>query len=285
MAADAGAKNLLYVVIPTENVQGVVNAYSYPDGTLEGQITDLAYPDGDCTDPNGDLYVTDTGPSHNRIVEFAHGGTHPIRKLSVPGYYAYSCAIDPINGDLAVADVGNAQGQGIDVVVFRQAKGRPRVYTDSDFLNFLYCAYDNAHDLFVDGHYPGGYQLPKVAELPRRGKSLVTLNLNYQPGWLSSVQWDGKYVAIGQGVKPSIFRYKIVGTNAIYVGSTALTDSTVLLQFILTGKRAIVLNGYYDRYISREEVLIYNYPAGGDSTQTFINPDTVLGSIALSRRR
>ncbi|MBV8147611.1 MAG: hypothetical protein JO092_00805, partial [Candidatus Eremiobacteraeota bacterium] len=210
MAPDTGATDLLYVVYPTLEE---VYAYSYPQGVLKGQITGLTNVGGDCTDPKGDLYITDAAPSGNKIVEFAHGGTRPMRSLPVPGTNAFSCAVDPNSGDLAVADIGTQQGQGAEIAVYREAKGQPKAYTDPDFLDYYYCGYDDAGDLFVDGHYPAGYERPKFAELPHGGTSLLTLNLNYAVGWLSGIQWDGKYLAVGQAVKPYIYRFEISGTT------------------------------------------------------------------------
>jgi hypothetical protein len=282
MATGAGAKDLLYVVIPTVNTQGTVNIYSFPQGTLEGQITDLTNPGGDCSDARGDIYVTDATPSGNRIVEYAHGSTQPTRMLSVPGANPFSCAVDPTNGDLAVTNYGTTQGRGATIAIFHKAKGQPQTYEGLDFLNYAYCSYSRADDLFIDGHYFQGYEVPKFAQVT--GKSLLPLDLNYEIGWISSVQWDGRYLAVGQAVKPYIFRFSISGTKGTLVGSTPLTDAYDAFQFVIAGKKAIVANlYYYDRYIARFDVLVYNYPQGGNSTQRIMTSDTGLFSIALSR--
>jgi hypothetical protein len=286
MAPDAGTKNLLYVVYPTVNVDGWIDAYSYPQGVLEGQITGLTNPGGDCTDANGNLYVTDAPSSGGAIVEYAHGGTTAIRTLSVPGTNAFSCAVSPATGDLAVMDYGDTAGKGASVEVFRKAKGSPKTYLDSEFLNYAYCAYDDAGNLFVDGKYPGGYEEPKFAELPHNGKSLLTLTLNYEIGWLSGLQWDGKYLAVGQGVKPYIYRFTIGGTNGTLVGSTPLTDATDAFQFVFAGKKVIAANQFfYDRYEYEWDVLVYDYPKGGVSIEQigYEIGGSALDSVALSR--
>lgn len=285
MLPEAKSRDLLYVVIPTVNVRGSVNVYAYPQGTLEGQITDLTYPYGECADAEGNVYVTDLGVRQNTIVEYAHGGTQPLRTLQLPSYNAASCAVDPVNGDLAVTEPGRL-GKGANVAVFHKAGGRPRTYTDPDLSDYVYCAYDNSDDLFVDGHYPGGYQLPKVAELPRGGSSMLTIDLDVQPGWLSSVQWDGKYLAVGQAVTPSIMRYRISGSTGTLVGSTMLSDATNAYQFVFAGKRVIVANYYFFGYLFEYDVLVYHYPQGGNSAQQlFKGANLIVGSIALSRHR
>lgn len=287
IAADASTKDLLYVVYPTEHIEGTIDLYSYPQGELEGQIGGLSGPLGDCSDKVGNVYVTDVEPSGNTIVEFAHGGTQPIRTLSVPtGRNPYSCAVDPKTGDLAVTNYGDTAGDGASLLIYRKAKGRPKSYTDPQFLNYAYCTYDNAGDLFVDGKYPRGYELPIFGEIPRGAKSMETISLDYGIGWLSGLQWDGKYLAVGQGVKPYIFEFLINGTSGTRVGSTPLTDATWLEQFILAGKRIIAVNIFFhDRYEYEYDVLVYNYPQGGYSTSR-IGYDIGGGdisSVALSR--
>ncbi|HLY02896.1 MAG TPA: hypothetical protein VKR56_10455 [Candidatus Cybelea sp.] len=292
MRPEAKNKDLLYVVYPTVDSEGTIDAYSYPQGVLEGQITGLSNPGGDCTDAAGNLYVTNATTSENSIVEFAHGGTQPIRSLSVPGYAAFSCAVDPTSGDLAVTSYGTMEGGRGDVAVYHNAKGSPRIYSDSnlshsDFINYAYCAYDSAGDLFVDGKYPVGYEVPIFGEVPRGGKSLVALNLNEGIGWISGLQWDGKYLAVGQAVKPYIFRFKISGTTGTLVGSTPLTDATDAFQFVFAGNKVIVANQwFYDRYEYEWDVLVYNYPKGGTSTERIAYKIGGSGfdSIALSRR-
>jgi hypothetical protein len=209
----------------------------------------------------------------------------------VPGVNAVSCAVDPTNGELAVTDYGNEKGNGAMVVVYPKAKGSPRLYIDSnlsssDFLNYAYCGYDNTDDLFVDGTHTAGYESPIVAELPRGGTALLTLKLSQGIGWLSGVQWDGKYLAVGQAVKPYIFRYKISGTTGTLVSATPLSDATNAFQFVFAGKRVVVSNYYFeDRYIYKWNVLIYKYPAGGNSTQEIPTNGFPVSSVALSRRR
>lgn len=291
IAADARTKDLLYVVYPSVGSQfpGVIDLYSYPQGILEGQITGLNSPGGDCSDSNGNIYVTNYDPKKNTVVEFAHGGTKPIRKLVVSsGTNPFSCAVDPATGDLAVMNYGNTAGDGASVLIYRKAKGRPKSYTDSQFLNYAYCTYDNAGNLFIDGKYPGGYEVPIFGEIPRGATSMETINLNYEIGWLSNLQWDGKYLAVGQGVNPYIFQFQINGTSGTRVGSTPLTDATWLEQFVLAGKHLIAVNIFFhDRYEYEWDVLLYDYPWGGYPTGeiAYNIGGGAISSIALSRKK
>ncbi len=282
MAAGANTKKLLYVTEPTN---GSVGVYSYPQGDFEGQLTGFNYPYGDCTDKKGNVYITDY--NRNALVEYAHGGTEPIRTLSLPGTGPWSCAVDPAGGNLAVTNAGSVSGAGANVAIYRKARGAPKTYTDRAILSYAYCAYDDAGDLYVDGVPAKGYGYDfELAELARGAKSLEAVNLEYGTSWMGALQWDGNYLAVGQPVTPHILRYTMSAGYGTYVGSTTLTGAYEARQFIIAGSKAVVVNQYYvDRYIARWDVLIFNYPAGGPETEDFLEPDTIVGSVALSHRK
>jgi hypothetical protein len=272
-------KDLLYVANYNR-----VRVFSFPRWGYEGDLTGVSHPYGVCTDHQGHVYITDYG--NNDIVEYVHGGGQPVRSLSVPGNSPFGCAVDPKSGDLAVSSYGDANGGGAGVAVYRKAKGTPEVYTDPDLVNYANCTYDDSGNLFVNGTYPRGYGNEKLAELPHRGRALRTVNLDYEPGWVGGVQWDGQYLALGQAVLPYILRYQIANGSGTLVGSTKLTDAYDAQNFILVGGQAIVVNlYYYDIYIARWNVLLYDYPGGGNSLHQIVADADPITSVALSRHR
>lgn len=276
MRAGAKASDLLYVTN-----EETVDVYSFPQGQLEGQLTGFSYSLGECTDKKGDVYITDYDA--NSVVEYAHGGTKPLRTLS-PGMGPVACAVYPAGGDLAVTDAGNTSGEGAELAVYRKAKGSPKNYTYGAILNYAYCAYDDAGDLFTDGTPARGYGYNfELAELPRGGASLQAVDIQGGISWEAGLQWRGHYLAVMQPVDPRIWRYAISDGYGKTLGSTPLTDAYDVVQFIIAGKKAIVTNlYYYDRYITRWDVLVYDYPAGGHSTQEILESSTPVGSVALS---
>ena len=280
MAAGAKTSDLLYV-----NASEAVDVYSYPQGELVGAITNISDAYGDCTDAKGNIYITSY--SANTVSEFAHGGTQAIHTLSVPGAGALACAVDPSSGDLAVTNAGTVSGSGANVAVFRKAKGKAKTYTDPAIFGYESCAYDKAGDLFVDGIPAQGYGYDyELAELPRLGKSLAPVTLGNGISWAAPLQRDGNYLAVGQPVVPNISRYTISDGYGTFAGTTKLAGAYDATDFVIAGSKAIVVNlYYYDRYITRWDVLVYKYPAGGDEIQEITESDVPVYSLALSRAR
>jgi len=197
-----------------------------------------------------------------------------------------ACAVDRHSGDLAVTTAGDTNGNGANVAIFHKATGTPKTYTYAKIEGFTSCVYDNDGNLFVDGTPARGYGYDyELAELPRRAESLQSVNVQDGLAWNAPLQWDGQYLAIGQDVLPKILRYSVRSGYATYVGSTPLSDAYDAFQFVIAGKKAIVVNTYYVYfYVERWNVLVYDYPAGGDSTLNMLDTGTPVGGIALSRR-
>src|SRR5215469_13012639 len=98
MAPDAKTtSNLLYVADGNNNA---VDVYSYPGGKLEGTLTGFDTPLGACSDKAGNVYVLNGNGT--TAIEYAHGGTAPIRSLALAGYPGLSCSVDPKTGNVAV---------------------------------------------------------------------------------------------------------------------------------------------------------------------------------------
>lgn len=281
MAPDAKSKDLLYVVNYT-----TVDVFSYPQNVLEGQLTELSRPVADCADRRGNVYISDY--ANGAIFEFPHGGTAPIRSFwpPRPGSAPNACAVDPKSGDLAVTFYGTDSGYLGYLAVYPKSTGPAKFYTNPYFFHYGYCAYDDEGNLFVDGTYAKDYGNNAIlAELPRGGAALLPLAINYLTGWIAGIQWDGQYLAVGQSVSPWIYRYKISGTNGWYDDATKLAGAYAIAQFIIDGKQAIVTNLYYvDRYVAKWDVLVFSYPAGGE-TQEILSSGEPITSVALSRQR
>jgi hypothetical protein len=261
MASDAKQQNLLYV-----GGVHVVNVYSYPQGKLEGRLRGFYRTEGECVDKKGDIYITNLGT--NEIFEYAHGGTKRLATLKGYGG-ATGCAIDPTTGNLAVT---NIEGY---LAVYKGARGKPTVYTDRKFQEFFFCGYDDKGNLFVDGQNRD-IQF-ELAELPKGVATLASVTLDQSIGWPAGVQWDGKYVAVGNAGKtcgsctgPTIYRFAIQDGRGQLAGSTALGGGAWdVYQFWIDGKTVIVPNEYcHTQCLS--DVLFFAFPSGGTATKKIL---------------
>jgi hypothetical protein len=272
MNRDAVALDLLYL---TDSASGQVFVYSYPGGKLEGQLTGDEGPVGDCVDASGNIWIPDA--SRSMILEYAHGGTSPIRVMSLEGTVPNDCSIDPTTGNLAVPTLTN-------IMVFTRARGKPTFYLDSTMPAVYYGGYDNKGNLFVDGLTgQGSFQL---AELPKGSASFTNLVLPPSsieaPGY---VAWDGKYVAVGDSVSNKIYQVQVTGSDATIVGSSLLSGAHA--PWYVFGFPSVNKGDWdkQDKSIIADDdgtgVGVWTYPAGGTPLK-IISGDTFSTGIVVS---
>jgi hypothetical protein len=152
----------------TNNVYVYTMPYGTRVGRLVGTLTGFVDPVGLCTDAAGDVWVTDGGASD--LVEYAHGGTSPIKTLGGAGEFAYECAVNPKNGDLAVTTNGPG---GTGILIYKGASGQPTLHRYSHFQRMWYDSYDSSGRLFAIGT-PINPRPPCVL-VEFNGKSFTTL--------------------------------------------------------------------------------------------------------------
>jgi hypothetical protein len=249
---DAKKKPLLYVSSVLSND---VYVYSYADQQLVGTLTGFEEPYGLCADKMGDVWIVDDG--HQQVVEYKHGGASPIATLSDPGEYPEGCSVDPTTGNLAVTNFYSTSGNG-SVAIYAHASGEPATYSDPSIANFRFCGYDNKGNLFADGASTSSEFA--FAELPKGGSGLTNITLQQKIEWPGGVQWDGKYVAVGDTDAGIIYRTN--GAGGKVKGSTSLGDSNYVNQFWIAGKTVVAPSQ------DGGDVGLYTYPTGGSPSKT-----------------
>jgi hypothetical protein len=223
MSPDAGGKNLLYV-----SDYSSVLVYEYGTSSQVGQLSYFSYAAGSCTDPSGDIYVANYGAAD--VVEFAHGGSKPVKTLIDPSPYATDCAFDPSTGDLAVINkYGQSEYSPGNVAIYAGAKGTPKTYKIKGFVTYVSGAYDPGGNLLVSDDETSGL---KFAMLPHGSKSFEAVTLPHgsqmtRPGY---VRWDGEYFDVEYSVSydqnPSMFVwYTIKGTKGTQEGYMITEES------------------------------------------------------------
>ncbi len=267
MEHDAKSQALLYV---SDLATDDVDVFSYPRGKLVGTLTGFDYPAGECVDRLGDVFIAQKQtfyPSQTpSIFEFAHGGTSPIAVLSDPAEQPVGCSVDPATGNLAVANLDSTSyGQG-SVSIFVKAKGSPQTFFDPELRYVKFCGYDDKGNLFVDGF--DSKNAFQFAELPRGSNTYRNIRLDKKIGYAGAVQWDGKYVAVGDQDVNAIYRFKIPGSKGTLIGTTMLGGAQDVIQFWIQGSRVIGAD------YSAHQTEIYGYPAGGAPAKIINGPNT-----------
>ncbi len=252
IAPEAKKKLLLYVSSVLSND---VYVYSYADQKLVGTLTGFEEPYGLCADKTGNVWIVDDG--HQQIVEYKHGGASPIATLSDPGEYPEGCSVDPTTGNLAVTNFYSTSGNG-SLSIYAHASGEPTTYSDPSIANFRFCGYDNRGNLFADG--ANNSSEFAFAELPKGGSGLTNITLQQNIEWPGGVQWDGKYVAVGDTDAGIIYRTN--GAGGKVKGSTSLGGSNYVNQFWIAGKTVVAPSQ------DGSDVGLYTYPAGGAPSKT-----------------
>jgi hypothetical protein len=258
MLPEAMTEDLLYVA----DYGGGVMIYAYRPAKLKyvGYLAAPLYAEGECVNKQQDVFIT---ASNYEIYEYAHGATTPKAILTDPFATPLNCAADPTTGDLAAVGY-TIQGQSDGAAIFKNARGKPKLYPDSGF--GWACAYDDQGNLFMDGGGPrNGYI--KFAELPKGSTKFTNIQLNQTFNAAGGVQWDGHHIAVGDYYNAVVYQFSISGSTGTEVGSTPLAGSGTVWSFFIDRVRGHVIAPSYFGF-QPGFVKIYNYPGGGAARRT-----------------
>jgi hypothetical protein len=279
MDPTATAETLLYVSTYPFQAVPVVNVYSWQRREEVGTLMGFHAPQHLCADKAGNVFIPDAGAS--RIFEYAHGGTSPIATLHDTLHTPRACSVDRVTGDLAVVDAGTSG----DIAIYRNASGNPTRHYDTHFANFDFCGYDDAGNLFVDG--TNHMERFRFAEIPKGSRFLMGVNLDQHIITPGSVQWDGKYMAVGDEVGNFVFQFAITGSTGTEKGRTDLDGGEgPVRQFWIPrfakshvnpqGTHIVAAQFHFARF-DFGDVGYWDYPAGGAITHKIVGPDHPLG--------
>lgn len=286
MSPAAKKQNLVYVSDLNGND---VLVYSYKTGLQVGQLTGFLEPAGQCVDAKGDVWITDSGDF--QVVEYAHGGSAPLKTLATDGN-GVGCSIDPVTGNLAVANsFSSVNGTG-DIQIFKGASGVPTDYADKGECDAIFPpGYDNKGNLYFIA-LSSSY---KLCELAAGASAIepVTFSETIDAG--GSVMWDGRHITVSapnvNGTqKTAIYQAKRNGARSLkVVGTTMVADScngadALVQQPFIVGTKNTPVN------VERGKVVVganyscarrfdrWAYPAGGQPIRTGSTADEVGGN-------
>ncbi len=252
MRAEAKSSDLLYVSNPGNNT---VTVYAYQSRKLVGTLDGFSSPAGLCSDTAGDVWVANEGG--NDMIEYAHGGSQPIKTLHDGSEQPLACSVDATTGNLAVLDAEN-------VAVFQNASGSPKRYKGGGVYGDYALGYGAHGDLLVDGGSYDNRNFIAFAQLPLGTRHLQQVVLSKTLQWAppTFVQWDGQFWVVGL---ETLDWFKIAGNHGIFEGYSMLSPSSQIAQFWIA---AVGAGSRRDNQIVVTEddpymVEFFQYPAGG----------------------
>jgi hypothetical protein len=261
MLPEAKSEDLIYL---SGYVDGeTVYVYAYHSGKLVGMLGGFYTAQGLCVDKAGDVFVTDF---HDQdILEYAHGATKIKADLGDEGYTPNGCAVDPLTGNLAVANYCGKSGSDCigsnsgNIAIYSRARGKPKSYQSPDVAQYGFCGYDGRGNLYTGGDGPPGDSGYHFLELAYRKTSFRTITLDENKfGDYSDIQWDGSHIVVSDNNDSILYQFTIKGSHGITFGSTPLGNA-LFYQFWIERNKVLATT---TRNYHKERVKFYNYPSG-----------------------
>ena len=161
----------------------------YQNDQVVGELTGLKGPDGTCTDRHGNVWIVNNlGQS---VVEYAHGGTTPLKTLVIPAITRGLRGEILRTGALVVTNIfSTASGPG-NIAIYHKAQGPALILNDPKIFYYFFAGFDADSNLYVDGLDTS--QTFVFAELLRGQQKFNKIALDgtiYYPGAIAS---DGTY--------------------------------------------------------------------------------------------
>lgn len=260
MLPEAKSEDLIYL---SGYGDDSVYVYAYHSGKLVGMLGGFYTAQGLCVDRAGDVFVTD---SHGQdILEYAHGATKVKADLGDEGYIPNGCSVDPVTGNLAVANYCSKRGSDCigsnagNIMIYSRARGEPKSYQSPDVAQYGFCGYDSKGNLYTGGEGPPGDYGYHFVELAYGKTSFRTITLDENKfGTYSDIQWDGFHIVVGAPDNFVLYQFTIKGSRGTTYGSTPLR-SALFYQFWIERNKVLATTTRYD---DKERVTFYDYPSG-----------------------
>jgi hypothetical protein len=235
-------------------------------------LSGFSEPFGECVDATNNVYIADYGAEE--VLEFAHGGTEPVKVFDEAPYRPSGCAVDLKSSDLAVARYGQTFDSQGSLAIYAHAKGKPKIYV-GPLSEYASCAYDNGGNLLTTDGYDAnvGSGGSHFAWLAKNSRNLLPIALHGGSSFgtfndVHGIAWDGKYWAINAFEIKQISRARITHHKGHVAGITYIGGPESQMGPIAIysngpgseGTQAVGTVGY-----SYPEVFYWKYPSGGQS--------------------
>ncbi len=147
------AKNAPRLLFISDTNQGEVDVFTMPGMVLKGQLTGFYQVQGECSDyKTGNVWIVDTAAKN--AYQYTRTGTL-VSVLAAKNGYPAGCAVNPVNGDVALTDIYGTYFAPGGVEIFPGGSGSPTFVQNPNQYEFFFDGYDSSGNLFVDGlSYP-----------------------------------------------------------------------------------------------------------------------------------
>ncbi|MGB8908461.1 MAG: hypothetical protein WCC84_06900 [Candidatus Cybelea sp.] len=283
------AQRFRRILFGTDVGTGDVYMLAMPQMSLVGTITGFVFPQGECSDRQGNIWIADTDA--DQVLEYSRTGT--LLNTIVDSYgFPQSCAINPINNAIAVADGDSLDGSPGQVLIYSSPSSSPTVLTNPTQTFYEFLGYDPSGDLWVDGFGPE-YGIPIVSSCG--ASSCSTINLSGGTiGFPGAIQWDNvrntwvifdqfcmadytscSYPLSGSGV---------LGTPTMYSNFNGGPACDIVQGVIAAFGRRYATGADYDYCgYSRSSFSRWPYPAGGTPTHHTIDVAIPVGAAISTK--
>jgi hypothetical protein len=295
------AKSIKYLLYAADADTDDVNVYDYTNGKQVGTLTGFDGVDGQCVDAKGDVYIASY--YGYEIVEYAHGGSNPLKTFSTNGY-ADGCAVDS-KGDLAATNFEgfNSSGDAATICVWKRGKGSSTCYQNALYCNFLWPAgYDDKGNLIAVG-FAYEYESTEVCGLLSGATSMEKLSFNEPLDFFygGGTTWDGRYITLSNWegsneYEPAMYQATLSGSTLTAVGETILSDTScdnkidIPVPFVVGKKNTpvnleqgkTVIGSNLDCSGSSAGMSFWHYPKGGNPYKTYELGFAPAGSVSIA---
>lgn len=274
----------------SDSANNDVYIFALPSMTLKGTLTGFDEPQGECADTHGNIWITNTNGLE--ILEYSRTGK--LLNTVTDSYgYPVGCAVDPANGDLAVADISGLSGAG-QVLVFTSPSATPTVLTNPSQYEYYFLGYGPGSSLWVDGKDSSGVFIlsgcgpSSCSTIPLSGGTI------YFPGAVQWVGAAGTWVVFDQicGGRTGACSYPVSGSGVLGTATTYLDHSggavCDLIQGVIGANGAkYTVGGDYHGYCGKRRDSSFNrwaYSAGGTPTNYSTRSTSLAVGAAISTK-
>ncbi len=175
-----------------------VYIFRLPDLKLEGTLTGFNKPQGECSDKHGNVYIANT--KAYQVREYSHTG-QLLNTYSDTYGNPVGCAVNPVNGNLAVTNIHGLHGAAGQVLIYAGPTSTPKILANPKQYYYYFAGYAPHGELWVDGkNAKGAYMVSNCGfSNPVCGTIKLRSGKIHSPGSVQFDRFEQAWVLFDQG--------------------------------------------------------------------------------------